>query len=186
MKSFKEAKKELLASVKKGKNGKPIHSFSKGDFAELVASALNDTAYEMETVAIAGGEVKEVKTPVIKNLREKFIKPILEHYGVPKEEVENFVNEYQFKVNQCSTLYDFIADMVFQYMDAGKKFTLPNRKNFTGSFHMDEIPETVVERDVRAIADRSKIKGHKKEKRTAHKVLVKKSSCPAWQRFVIK
>lgn len=185
MAKFIDVKKELIAGVKKSKSGAPIHSFSKSDFNTLINAMLNDPTYEMETVKMEDGKLVNVTTPVVRELREKFIKPILVDFGVPKTDAERIADDYTFKSSQTAVLYNFIADAIYQYMDAGKKFNFPNRKDFSGSVNIQEIDEKVVERDLRDIKDRSKVIGHKKEKRDKHKVLVKKSVCPTWMRHVM-
>ena len=184
-KSFKEAKETLSANIKRGKSGNKIRSFSRTDFNDMVNAMLNDPSYEMESVKVVDGKLTEVSTPVVRELREKLIVPLLTEAGVDKTEAQRIANEYHFKNPQTSSMYEFVADAVYQYMDADKKFNFPNRKDFTGSIYLKENEPTTVERDVRDIKDHKTIIGHKKEKRAAHKTIVKKSTCPAWLRHVM-
>lgn len=185
-KTFKEAKADLAKSIKKSaKSGGLIHSFSRTDFNNLFAAFINDPAHEMETVQIVDGKLTPVKTAVVREFREKFIVPILIEYGVSKEEAQKAVEDYKFKTSQVSTAYEFIAEIVYQYLEAGKKFNFPSRKDFQGSIHLKDIPEGTVERDIRDIKDHKTVIGHKKEKRDTHKTLVKKSTAPVWLRHVL-
>lgn len=185
MKTFKEMKDELKKNVKKGKNGNKIHSFSKSDFNDLVNSMINDVEYKMETVKIIDGKVTDCSTPVVEEVRQKIILPVLIKAGVDKKDAEELAMKYKYSNNQTTCLYDFISDILYQYMDAGKKFNFPNRRDFVGSIHLKENDKEVVERDIRDIKDHKTITGHKKEKRDSHKTIVKKSSCPAWMRHVL-
>ena len=184
-KTFKEAKESLAKNIKKGKKGNKIKSFSKTDFNTLINAMLNDPAYEMESVKIVDGQLTNVSTAVVRELREKFITPILIEAGIDKEDAAKIAAGYKFTSAQTSMMYEFIADAIYQYIDADKKFNFPNRTNFTGSIYLKENDETTVERDIRDIKDRKSIIGHKKEKRAAHKTIVKKSTCPNWLRYVI-
>ena len=131
----------------------------------------------METVQVVDGKLTNVKTPVVEDFRTKFIQPILTEFGVPKEDAGKIASDYRFKNSQTSVLYNFIADAVYQYIDADKKFNFPNRKDFCGSIYLKENDEAVVERDIRDIKDHKTITGHKKERRMKHKTIVKKSTC---------
>lgn len=183
--SFAEAKAALKDGVKKSKKGTKIKSFSKNDFNILINALLNDSKYNMETVSIVDGKLTNVSTPIIEDLRTKFIMPILIEFGVPKTDAARIVDEYKFKSGQTQVLYNFIIEAIYQYIDSDKKLNFPARKDFTGSIHLNEVEETMVERDIRDIKDHKTIVGHKKEKRAKHKTLVKKSTCPVWLRHTI-
>ena len=184
-KSFKEVKERLRSNVKHGTKGNVIYSFSKTDFNEVVNSMLNDPDYQMETVKIVDGKLTDCTTPVIKEFREKMFVPVLMKAGVERKDAVDIADTHPFSNNQTSCMYDFLSDVLYQYMDSGKKFNFPNRRDFSGSIHLKDIDEEVVERDVRDIKDHRTIIGHKKEKREKHKTIVKKSSCPTWKRHVI-
>lgn len=184
-KTFKEAKEALGKNIKKGKKGNKIKSFSRTDFNDMLNAMLNDPSYEMEFVKIVDGKLTSVTQPVIREFREKFITPILVEAGVPKDDAAKLAAEYHFRSNQTSMMYEFIADAIYQYMDADKKFNFPSRKDFTGSIYLKDNEEAMVERDIRDIKDHKTIIGHKKEKRSAHKTIVKKSTCPSWLRHVL-
>lgn len=169
--SLKEAKKKISESIKLSKKGNKIGSFSRNDFNKLVNAYLNDINYSMDTVVVHDGKTEGRSAAVPKEFREKFIKPILVDFGVPKQEAENIVNNYAFKHAQTDCLYDLIMDIIYQYMETGKKLNFPNREDFTGSIRLKEVDGGVtVNRD------------GKKTKRGKHKTLVKKSSCPSWLR----
>jgi hypothetical protein len=185
MKTFKEMKEELKKNVKTGKKGNKIHSFSKSDFNSLINSMINDVAYTMDTVKIVDGVITNCSIPVVEEVRQKIILPVLIKAGVEKKDAEELAMTFKYSNYQTACLYDFIADALYQYMDAGKKFNFPNRKDFTGSIHLKEIDDDIVERDIRDIKDHKTVIGHKKEKRESHKTIVKKSSCPGWMRHVL-
>lgn len=183
--SFKEAKADLAKNIKKNGKGNAIHSFSRSDFNSLFGAFINDPKHEMETVQLVDGKLTNITTPVVKEFRDKFITPILVEYGISKEEAVKAADDYRFKNAQVSAAYDFIAEILYQYLDAGKKFTFPNRKDFQGSIHLKEVAEATVERDIRDIKDHKTVIGHKKEKRAKHKTIVKKSTAPVWLRHVL-
>lgn len=184
-KTFKEVKAELIANVKRGKNGNIIHSFSKTDFNEMINAMINDPEYQMETVKVVDGELTNFSTPVVKEVRDKLLIPVLMKAGVDKAEATELASTFRYSNNQTSCLYDFVVDAIYQYMDAGKKINFPNRQDFNGSIYLKDVDEEIVERDIRDIKDHKTIIGHKKEKRGRHKTIVKKSSCPAWMRHVL-
>lgn len=185
MKTFLEAKKELADSVKVSKKGTKICSFSRSDFESLAQAWLNDVNYTMTDVDFVDGKLVTNSHEVVRNFRNKFIKPILVDFGVPKEDAERFVEEYKFKLSQTQPLYDFVADILYQYMDAGKKFNFHTKEDFIGSIRMADVAEEVKETELRDMKDRSKVLGKKKEKRDAHKVIKAKKQCPEWKKHVL-
>lgn len=177
-KTVKETKLEIAAAVKKSAKGKKIVSFSRTDFNTLANSYLNDVNYEMETVTKDGDKIVPVKSTPVKEFREKIIMPVLIEGGVPKEDAAKLATEYQFKKSQTDVMYDVSADLVHQFLDCGKKFSFPNREDFTGSIQYNEIE--AAEGNKEYTNPKTKEKFTRKEKRKAHKVLAKKSSCPSW------
>ena len=185
MGTFDEAKAKLRAGVKKGKNGNDIHSFSKTDFNDLVNALLNDPDHQMETVKLVDGELTNVTTPVVAELREKLFVPILQRGGMDKADAQDLAKTFHFNGASTSNMYEFVSEALYNYLDAGKKFNFPNRKTFCGSVYFKDVDENVVVRDIRDIKDHKTIMGHKKDRQEAHKTIVKKSTCPTWLRHVL-
>ena len=109
-KTFKEVKAELKANVKRGKNGNIIHSFSKTDFNELINALINDLDYQMETVKIVDGQLTDFSAPIVKEVREKLLIPVLIKAGVDRNEATEIASTFRYSNSQTSCLYDFIAD----------------------------------------------------------------------------
>ena len=178
-------KKKITEKIPVSKSGNPVKSFSRSDFNTLVNSIINDIDYSMETVKYMNGQLVDKHIPVTRDFREKIVMPVLINAGVSKKDAKDAIESYEYTEKQTSCLYDFIADSVYQYLDSGKKFVFPNRKDFVGSIYLRDIDESEFERDMRDIKDHSTIIGKRKEKIDKHKTLVKKSSCPKWNKHII-
>jgi len=185
MGKFYEAKESLRGKVKHGKNGNVIYSFSKTDFNDMVNALLNDGEHSMETIKLIDGTATEVSTPVVQEFRENFLVPILMKAGMDKNDAQQLAQTWHFNSSSTKNMYDLVSEMLYQYLDADKKFNFPNRKNFAGSIHLKEVKEATVTRTLRDIKDHKTITGTKTEKQETHKTLVKKSTCPAWLRHVL-
>jgi len=175
MTSLNETMKRITSNIKKSKKGNPIGSFSRNDFNQLVNAYMNDTSYQMDYCVIRDGK-KEVQTiPVVKEFREKVLVPLLVEFGVDKQEAVRVIDSYKFKQNQTDGFYELIMDIVYRYMETGKKLNFPSREDFNGSIRLKDIEGGVtVNRE------------GKKVERKNHKSLVKKSSCPSWLRHALQ
>ncbi|MNJ62544.1 hypothetical protein D3C77_583880 [compost metagenome] len=71
-------------------------------------------------------------------------------------------------------MYEFVSELIYQYMNAGKKFDFVPRVDFNGALTLKDVAETTTTH--RNVQDGSEIKVNKK----AHKLLDKKSKVPTW------
>lgn len=172
-KKFKEVKDGIIADLTYSKKGKIVKTFSRSAYDDLLKGLLNEAEYETTTVKFKNGElVKETVKPVEK-FRKGFLKKVLLEAGVDKHEVENLIQTYEF--TNVDGFYDVICESLYQYMDAGKRFTFPNKEDFQGSLVINEIEEQTKDRRVVRGDGTVTIKSEK------HKSLrVKGGGCPKW------
>lgn len=177
-KTVNEVKLEIASMVKKSKKNKPIKSFSRSEFDKLANAWMNDMNYEMVTVSKEDDKIVEKVCNPVRDFREKMIYPVLVEAGVPKEDASKLANEYEWKNSQTAAMFNVVTDIQHQYLDAGKKITLPARKDFVGSIQYNEVEAYEGEKEYTNPQTNTKIK--RKEKRGSHKILAKSSSCPKW------
>lgn len=170
-KTFQEVFDEIRANVSTSKKGKPVKSFSRSDFDRLAKAFLNEKGYTVETVATKNGEIETKQIAVVKELREGMLKSILLAFGVDKQEAQRIA---EVDITNVDGLYEFVSELVYQYINAGKKFDFLPKKDFIGSISLKEMGSSVA--DFTDIRSKEKITVRKE----AHKLLEKKSKCPKW------
>jgi len=168
-KSFTEVFDEIKNANKVSKKGKPIVSFSRGDFDRLTKAFLNEINYKVESVSIKANEpvTKEV-FPV--QLFRNMIKTVLIDFGVDKQEAQRVVESYEFR--NTEGVYEVCSELIYKYVDAGRKFDFIPKEDFNGSIILKDVAEFVGE--YTNIQDGKKISIRKE----AHKLLKTKSRCP--------
>lgn len=169
VKEFLKALEERNEERKK--DGKRLVStFSRRDFDQLAMITLNDPDYQTEVCSIKNGELHENTIEPVKDFRLKFLKPIFLDCKLDKEDAEAKAKNYKFTKSQAETLYPLINDMIYNYINTGKKFNMLSRKDFIGSIGIKHNEESVVENHIHGT----------KTKRGAYKSLTKKSGTPSW------
>lgn len=172
-KDFKETKAAIEAGVKKNKKGEPIKTFSKSTFDQMALAILNEVNYEVEIAKIKNGEMVKEKIKPVEKLRKGFLKNILNSAGFDKHEIEKFLNE--LVITNADGLYETIAEIIYNYMDAGKKFPLLVKEDLKASISLKEVPETEKEhRNPKGDGSTVKVKTKK------HKKVVVKAAAPQW------
>jgi len=168
-KSFTEVFEEIKNSITLSKKGKPIVSFSRGDFDKLTKAFLNEINYKVETVSNKANEIvtKEV-FPV--QLFRNMIKTILLDFGVDAQEAQRVVESYEFR--NTDGFYEVCSEIIYKYADTGRKFDFIPKADFNGSIVLKDVAEFVGE--YTNIQDGTKINIRKE----AHKLLKAKSRCP--------
>lgn len=172
-KGFKELKKEIREEINKGEK-KRTHS--KNDFNKFAKAYVNDVdhvSYKVKGVDENGAPVKEEFKPV-QDYR-KGLKKVLADFGVDKQEAEKIMNDYQFK--NVDGLYEFVSELLYEYMETGKKFQFVPKEDFNGSMWVDE---DAGDDDWKEYRNPSKPGESVFTKRKPHKVLNRKSTCPNW------
>lgn len=177
MKTFDEVYKEISSNVTVSKSGKPKKTFSKTDFDTMTKALINTPDHKATYYGTKNGEVVTKDVYPVKQLRES-IKRVLVDHGVDAQEAAKFVSDYNF--TNVDGMYEFISEILYQYMDAGKKFDFPTREDFKASLSIKNVEAS--EGTYSAI----KKKGDKnppeqfKIKTSKHKILEKKSKAPDW------
>lgn len=169
---------EVLAEIKAGAEASSVKSFSKSDFEKLVRAFVNTPDYECEIVKTKNGEMVKSTVNPVANFRG-MIRTILKDFGVDKAEAEKVMTEYEIRT--CD-MYEFVSEIIYKYMEAGKKFDFINKEDFSGSMSLKFVEEEEKEyTEIRKKdADPSVPLKTFKQRKKAHKVLEKKSKCPKW------
>ncbi len=172
MKDFNTTMAELAESVRAGKNGKAIKTFSKKEFENVFTSFLNETQYETTVYATKGeGFETSVITPVAE-FRKTFYNTLID-FGVDKQEAAKMLDgTYQF--TKAPGSYAFISEVLEQYLKY-KKFAFQSKEDFNAVIRIDDIEET--EREYSSFGSDKK---RKKEKK--HRRLKVSSSTPKWKK----
>lgn len=171
-KTFNEVFEEIKSNISVSASGKPVKTFSRSDFDKLAKAFLNTPDYKLETVSLKGGELVDKEVEPVKQLRG-MIKRILLDFGVDKQEAERVMTD-AYEIHNVDGLYEFVSELLYQYMNTGKKFDFLTREDFAGSILLKDVAETTsTHKDIRT---KEEFQVHKK----AHKVLEKKSKVPKW------
>jgi hypothetical protein len=173
MKTFNEVFKEIQDSVPVSKKGKAKKTFSKTDFDRLLKAFLNDYGYTTKQASTNAGELVLTDLTPVKQFRDVVITKILTDNGYDKAEAAKIASEYEF--TKVDGLYEIISEVIYQYMNAGKKFSFITKEDFNGSLTLDDIGEETKERTAPG-----KPNDKFKVKTKAHKKLKTKSSANKW------
>ena len=171
---------EALATMQaktNAKGEKVLNRFNKKNFNILMTAIANDVDFT-EKVAKKTGDTYELEDVMVTKAFRKWCKKLVEKAGIDSQE-SDIVMSPEFKIDDCEALYDFFAAALYEYMDAGNKFDLPNKEDFQGSFYLNEIGETVKEYEARNPAS-GEIIGKFEGKTKKHKEAKVKSTAPAW------
>lgn len=149
-------------------------TFSIADFNKLATSYLNDVDYKVVTKNQQGEEEIEP----VKQFRGS-IKKILKDFGVDNQDAEAIMNDY--RITNVQGIYELCSELVYQYTNAGKKFTFLPKDDFVGSLYLEEVPETT--KLTKGVGDSTdEFIVNKK----AHKKMKSDSGCPKWLRTSTK
>lgn len=173
MSKFGDLKKEMREEIIKGEKKR---NHSKTDFNKFTKAFVNDvdfTTHKVKGVDEAGKVIKDEVKPVEEY--RKGLKKILIDFGVDKQEAEKIMKEYEIK--SVDGLYEFISELMYEYMDTGKKFSFLPKEDFTGTMWLDDVE---ADTDWQEYRNPSKPGEFIYSKRDKHKVLNRKSSCPNW------
>ena len=169
--TFEQVFEEVKASVSKTSTGKPVRSFSRADWDKLAKAYLNDPHYTVKAASVKGGELVTKEIEPVKAIRTMIYK-VLVDFGVDKQEAERVLDTYEFR--SVEGVYELASELVYRYMEAGKKFDFITREDFSGSLTVKEVEESVsTHKNIRT-------KEEFKVKKKQHKVLEKQSKAPSW------
>lgn len=171
--NFKELRDEMKKQIDAGDKKR---NHSKSDFNKFAKAFVNDTdftSYKVKGVDEDGKPVKEEIKPV-ENFR-KDIKKVLLDFGVDKQEAEKIMTDYKFKGTESA--YEMTSELLYQYLDTGKKFGFMPKDDFNGSIFIDDVEADDDWQEYRIPSKPGEVTH---SKRKAHKVLNRKSTCPNW------
>lgn len=176
-KTFTEVFTEIKEGLSISAKGKPVKTFSRSDFDKLAKAFLNDVNYSTEVYSTRNGEVQTKTVNPVQGFRG-MIQAILRDFGVDKAEAER-VMDSTYEIKNVNGLYEFVSELIYVYMDAGKKFEFMSKEDFIGNISLDEVEET--EKDYIIKKKDGSVNSYKVAKQK-HKVLNKKSKCPQWKK----
>lgn len=183
-KTFTEVFNEIKEGISVSKKGKPVITFSKSDFEKLAKAYVNEVDYTTEVCSVKAGDlVKDEVKPV--EMFRGMIKRILKDFGVDEQEASR-VMDSSYEIKSVNGIYEFISELLYKYMEAGKKFDFMTKEDFQGSVYLaDILEETKTFANIKKKdADGNIIDdGRPAEvvvKKKAHKVIKQKSKCPEW------
>ena len=166
---------EALEQVKQ--KGKNVNSFSKKNFNTLATALVNDNNFKVNVAKKVGGECQLEEVMVTSEFR-KWCKKLVEKAGVDSAESEKVLSD-DFKINDVTAVVDFMTAAIYEYMNAGNRFDLPDREDFHGGFYLKDVEEKTTTRDAKNPKDGSYI-GTFETTKKKHKILAAKSSCPTY------
>ena len=159
--------------------GNTPNRFSKKNFNKLVKAILNDTSFVSKMAVSKDKKLEEVKDVAATAEFRKFLKKVLEKAGIDKNE-SSMVLDDAFTIDNVDGLYEFMATVLYEFMDAGNKFDFLPKEDFKGSVYLKNNPAAVTEpREARNPATNEVI-GTFKYKNEAYKSLACSSPCPDW------
>lgn len=178
---------EVLAEIRVTPNDKGkmvLAKFSKSKFDALMRAMLNDPEFTTKKAIVKSGELSEVTDIAVSKGFRKFVKGIIEGFGVDKAESEKVMSP-NFTVDNVDGLYEFFATALYEYIDAGNKFDLIPKEDFRGSVSLKSKPDTTTTSKVYQPKTREYLGEYSLTKK-AHKVLSTKSPCPKYLKKRIK
>lgn len=183
VRTVEEVMKEI--TVQPNANGKLVFAkFSKDKFNALMRAMFNDPNFTTQKAIVKSGELAEVEEIAVTKGFRKFIKHVLEKYGVDEAESNKVLTE-DFTVDNVDGLYEFFATALYEYIDSGNKFDLIPKSDFKGSICLKDRAPTSKVVDTYQPKTREHL-GTYEVSKGAHKVLSVKSSCPKYLRKRMK
>lgn len=179
MKTFTEVFEEIRSGVGTTPKGNVKKIFSKTDFNKLAIAFLNESDYKVNVAKVKGDELVISEIFPVQEFR-KMIKKILIQFGVDKVEAEKVMNEYTF--TNVDGFYEVCSELIYKYMEAGKKFDFLSKEDFQGSIVLNHVPETEgTFRTIKKKDDSDPIETFK-QRTEAHYVIKSKSKAPKWKK----
>ena len=175
MKSYQDLVNEIKEEMKNGGR----RTFSKETFLELSKAYLNDVGNITHMIKTKNDGIEEIEVNVVDDYR-KMIEKILVDFGVDKQEASKIrTNDYQF--TNVDALYPLCSELIYNYIDTGKKFTMLPKRDCTASFTLNEFEEEI---------KMNKAPGSDAEPKPTkygrHKKIKVESNCPGWLKETIK
>lgn len=170
---FEEAFNSVVEGTKNADGTLKAKTFKRDDFETMLKGILNTPDYEAVQAKKDGEGFVNEGTPAVKKVRTS-IRKVLIDYGVDKAEADSILDTYEFTA--VDGFYELISEVIYKYMEAGKKFNFLTKEDFQGSLLLNNVEAGTTEHRNMQSDTNEKIKvAHK-----AHKVLVRKSKTPDW------
>lgn len=177
MSNFKSVLEEIKSGVSVSAKGKPTKNFSRKDFDKLAKAFINEVGYTTEAVSMRGGELQRKEIKPVHGLR-LMLQAILLDFGVDKAEAARILED-SYTIKSVNGLYEFTSELIYQYMEAGKKFDFLTKEDFVGGITVDDVEEETRDYTIHSTDGTTNVYKVTKGK---HKVLNKKSKCPQWKK----
>lgn len=162
---------ETKAKIKKEcESSGSKRTFNENYFNELGTALLNDPSYEKVEKKVKNGELTDVKSEPIADLRKAIIGSVTKAAGCDSAEQEKLVAEHQFPK---LPLYDYTESLLREYVvDIGKKFPFARQENMQAAIEATTVPASI--KEVRRPGDTEK----KKQRQGEYVKVRAKSTCP--------
>lgn len=171
-KPFKVRMQEILDEIKETSKVKKMKStFSRKMLTEVTEAMLNDVEYTINTYGLKGGKYNVEEVMPVKEFRKRLLGPILERTNMDKEDIEKFLEIYQFTPQQADSLYNLYTSIIYEYIKTGKNFKLLPTEDFVGTIYARKVKE-------KKVTNKDGSETICKE----HYCLGKRSGCPKWLR----
>lgn len=164
-KLFKETFETITEQVKEKGKG-----FSKKDFNILMEAYINDPEFIVEDAKVMGDDYLVTRKKPVKEFR-KMLGSMLKELGVDSSEVNNFIDNYEFK--KVDPLYDFINNFIYYYIKTGRKYKLFEKEDITASIKLKQ----------RGKVTKTNKKGQIVEQDDYY-ALGQESPCPKWKKKI--
>lgn len=167
MGKFADTKKKIVKECESSGNKK---TFNEAYFNELGTALLNDPSYEKVEMKVKNGELVEVKSTPIVDIRKSIIGSVAKAAGSDAAEQEKLIAEHQFPK---LPLYDYVESTVREYIvGTGKKFPFARQTNMQAAIEATTVKAAI--KEVRRPGEVNKTK-----QRQGEFIKVKaKSTCP--------
>ncbi len=172
---------EVLAEMTASENEKGnfnYNRFSKKNFNKLLKTVINDVNFKTTVAHVKKGELESVEEIEVSKDFRKFVKKILEKFGVDKSESEKILSE-DFQIDNVDGLYEFIATVIYLYIERGNQFAFLDKEDFKGSIGIKKNKKST-----KTVSSHSpqtgEFLGDFEITKDDHKTLVVKSTCPKY------
>lgn len=172
---------EVLAEItatKKENGDWNYNRFNKKNFEKLMKAMINDADFKTQVAKVKKGELDSVEEIEVSKGFRKFVKKVVEKFGVDKTESEKILTS-DFTIDNVEGLYEFFATAMYLYIEKGNRFDLIPKKDFKGSVALKKVKKSSKTSAAHSPQTREYL-GDFEVTKEEHDVLVVKSSCPSY------
>lgn len=173
--------KDVLAEVSnEGEGGR----FSKKAFSKLLTAMANDPDFTAEVANIKKGEFLGYEEIAIGSEFRDWVKKVVEKAGLDSAD-SAVVTGADFKIPNMDWMYDFFAEAMWMYLEAGCRFDLHKKEDFKGSLSISNVAAVKERKEVRKPGTKESL-GLFDVDQKPYRKLVASSGCPSYLRKRIK